>query len=289
MTYSHSNRTARRREDGQAIIEFLVAALAMVPLFILIPLIGKYLDMKHSSIAASRALAFECTVRYEDCADLNRHPSFADEIRMRFFAGNAQSVLSNDRPERDEVAMGNPLWVDRRGRPLLERYSDVGVRADARTLSTPGALRTASNFFGPGRMGLEMERGLFDARVQVNVAARDGGADFLSQLDSLALNMQFHTAVLTDAWSARDPGRRGDRCNPERRTVAGRASEASLCMIEVRGLDQTIYLPGATLVEPLSRVLLESNAGDFDFHDFMDGRFSDRVPTSDPVGFPRLQ
>ncbi len=273
-------------------IEFIVACLAIIPLFLLIPLVGKYLDVKQSSIAASRKLAFECTVRYEDCADLNANPSFADEIRARYFSGNRREVLSNDRPAEDELqaGVGNSLWVDRRGRPLLERYSDVGIRADQRNLNVGGAVISGlSSLTGPGRFGLQLERGIFDARVQVALSSSSRETSFLEQLDSIALKMQFHTAILTDAWSARGPGTRGSRCNSGGGTVVGRASRPSVCNEDpVLTAAEIVYAPASAVVIPLAG-LLETNTGNFNFHDFMNESFVETVPISDSVGFPRLQ
>ncbi len=280
----------RRGERGQAMVEFMVAAIVIVPLFVLLPLLGKYHDVKQSSIAASRKLAFECTVRYEDCASLDRNPAFADEIRTRFFAGNGTPVLSNDRPPADELANadGNPLWTDRRGRPLLERFSDVGIRTDPRDIN-PGAASAADAVpdVGPQGFGLDLRRGMYDARVQVALSRQTGGQSFLEQLDSLALTMQFHTAILTDAWAARGPGTRGENCRPERATVAARVSEESLCLGLTRALEPG-YDATILLLTPLA-MFESASINDFDFHDFVDGEFSDDLPVSDPVGFPRLE
>jgi hypothetical protein len=284
----------RSTERGQAIIEFLVSCLAILPLFLLIPLIGKYNDIKQSTIAASRKLAFECTVRYADCARLNSNPAFADEIRMRYFGGNNREVLSNDRPTDDALsgAVGNPLWVDRQGRPLLERYSDVGIRADQRDLNFGGVVSGLSSLTGPARFGLQMERGMFDGRVQIALSPTNGGTSFLTQLDSLVLRMQQHTAILTDAWSARGPGGRAQHCDSNSNTVAGRASRPSTCNEDIAlQTAEAIYRPTLLLLQPLQRLpfFTESNVSAFNFHDFVDERFIERVPTSDPVGYPRLQ
>jgi len=282
----------RHREHGQALVEFLVAGIVIIPLFILVPLLGKYLDVKQSSIAASRKLAFECTVRYEDCAALNANPAFADEIRMRFFSGNGADVLSNDRPAADIIAdgTGSPLWVDRQGRPLLERYSDVGIRADAQEID-PG-VAAAANVpgvdIGPSRFGFDLRRGMFDGRVQVRLGRERGGNDFLTQLDSLALTMQFHTAILTDAWAAKRPGEKGDTCNPGSGTVVGRASQASLCFGAMRALDNSAYTAARLLVTPLA-FMEDSSINRFDFHDFMDAEFVEDVPSGGSTGYPRLQ
>jgi hypothetical protein len=276
-------------QRGQAIIEFLVAALVLIPLFLLMPLIGKYLDIKQATIAASRKLAFECTVRYADCSNLTANPSFADEIRMRFFAGDQSPVLSNDYPAQDAIGagQGNPLWVDNQGRSLLENYSNIGIEADQKAVNPGGNLVNGLLAAGPGTFGLDLQKGLFDARVQTNLSPTHGGVNFLTQLDSLVLKMQFHTAILTNAWTANGPGVQGDKCQPDVNTVIGRVSEVALCLAPYKVADAA-YLPASAVVLPIAGAF-ESNVGGFEFHDFLTPTWVDRVPTTDSVGYPRLQ
>ena len=102
---------------------------------------------------------------------------------------------------RSTTRTGNPMWVDRQGRPLLERFSDVGIRADQRNVDVGVAsAANAAPQVGPQQFGLDLNRGVFDARVQVRLSRANGGTNFIDQLDSLALNMQHHTAILTNAW-----------------------------------------------------------------------------------------
>ncbi len=278
-----------RSQRGQAIIEFLTAGLVLIPLFLLIPLIGKYLDIKQTTIAASRKLAFECTVRYADCSNLAGNPSFADEIRVRFFSGDRSPVLTNDYPAQDAIGagQGNPLWVDNQGKSLLENYSNVGIEADAKNVDVDGALVGGLLKAGPGSFGLDLEKGLFDARVQANLSPTRGGADFLTQLNSLVLKMQFHTAILTNAWTADKPGAAGDKCQPDKNTVIGRVSQVGLCLAPYKVADAA-YLPASAVVIPIAGIL-ETNVNRFEFHDFMTPAWVDAVPTTDSVGYPRLQ
>lgn len=62
--------TVRRKhyphERGQALTEFLIAAsFVLVPMFIFIPMLGKYIDFKHATIQAARYQAWEYTVWFE--------------------------------------------------------------------------------------------------------------------------------------------------------------------------------------------------------------------------------
>jgi hypothetical protein len=279
----------RMTQSGQAIVEFLVAALVLIPLFVLMPLVGKYLDIKQATIAASRKLAFECTVRYADCSNIAGNPSFANEIRMRFFAGDQSPVLTNDLPTQDALqpGQGNPLWVDNRGRPLLENYSDVGIKADASDIDPGGGLVTSLLNAGPDTFGLNLKQGLFNARVQAQLSKQNGGTDFLTQLNSLFLKMQFHTAIMTNAWTANGPGSSGDKCQPDKNTVIGRVSQVGLCLTPYQVADAA-YLPASAVILPIAGAL-ESNVDSFHFHDFMTPAWVDAVPTTDSVGYPRLQ
>jgi len=58
-----------RRHRGQAMTELLIAAsFILVPLFLLVPTLGKFIDMRHAAIQAARYQAWEYTVWYaEDC------------------------------------------------------------------------------------------------------------------------------------------------------------------------------------------------------------------------------
>jgi hypothetical protein len=60
----------RAREFGQAMTELLICAtFILIPLFLIVPMFGKFIDMKHTAIQAARYEAWEYTVWYaDDCA-----------------------------------------------------------------------------------------------------------------------------------------------------------------------------------------------------------------------------
>ena len=55
--------TARAQQSGQALVEFLAMALALVPLFVLIPLVGRLQDQAHAVEMSSRFAAFDHALR----------------------------------------------------------------------------------------------------------------------------------------------------------------------------------------------------------------------------------
>jgi len=134
-------QTEKSGQYGQAMTEMVIAAsFVLVPLFLLIPLLGKYIDLNHSTIQAARYEAWEYTVWYNNVAteaptnavDKNGsqiampEKSIANlqvEARQRFFSREA---FSSDPGERDlinegnwDIADTNPLWQDHIGNSLL--------------------------------------------------------------------------------------------------------------------------------------------------------------------------
>jgi hypothetical protein len=139
------SQPSKARQGGQAMIETIVACIALIPLFFLIPLVGKYIDIKLATIAASRKLAFECTVNAAVCQDLSGNAGVVDDLRSQYFRGNGEEVLASDVPA-DDVSQdpnANPLWVDRKGKYLIEDYSDIGAEVDPLTFNPLG-----NNAFG---------------------------------------------------------------------------------------------------------------------------------------------
>lgn len=115
--------------SGSSMIEFIVALLVFVPLFIAIPLLGKYADIKHKTIESSRYVAWERTI-YSDEANGswkdywvdendNQHAelSMTDEeifaqAEIRFFGHPQQGLHQSEITE-------NPLWRNNKGESLL--------------------------------------------------------------------------------------------------------------------------------------------------------------------------
>ncbi len=130
----------KHKHFGQAMTETIIAAsFVLVPLFLLIPLLGKYIDIQHSTIQAARYEAWEYTVWYRKNSEKptgvkdksgNGIPlptkDFAElqaEARQRFFSADAYSPDSRvsklyaDDNTRWDIADTNPLWRTHRQDP----------------------------------------------------------------------------------------------------------------------------------------------------------------------------
>jgi len=209
-------RTERSAQRGQALVEALVAAAALVPLALLVVLLGKFQSMQQASIAASRTLAFECTVRPDDCHDASGRLALAEDVRRRHFGRIDREVLSGDvLVEHAPAEERNALWADRRGRALLERYADVSIavapsrfdagRSTAIGRAGSGAGSLLDRLAGPSRFGLSIDGGLAVSDVKMLVSPSEAGNERFARLDSRPLLMHARTAILTDAWNASAP------------------------------------------------------------------------------------
>ncbi|MCG8379453.1 MAG: hypothetical protein MI865_08275, partial [Proteobacteria bacterium] len=171
------------KQSGQAMTESVIAAsFVLVPLFLLIPLLGKYIDLHQTAIQAARYEAWEYTVWYSDQNEvpLNavdntgtqlRSPAIPvkniatlqAESRLRFFSREAHS---RNAIERDLIGEGtwnisdaNPFWQDHADNSLLANTTSINSTLVSNN-NTPGNATTNNpNFDNP----LEIDWRIWDA------------------------------------------------------------------------------------------------------------------------------
>jgi hypothetical protein len=188
-------RMPRCRQRGQSTVEFVVLALVLVPLLLIVPLIGKAMDMAQTTAVASRYVAFEGAARHgSSAAGWKTDAELAQEVRRRFFSNSDAPVKSKD-TAGDFNAHRNSLWFDHRGQPLLTSFENsVGVATSKVALEQPfGAV-----FAGP--LGLA-KNNLYTGRVNVSMANVAG----LQPWDALNLSIGRSTTLLVDPWAASGP------------------------------------------------------------------------------------
>lgn len=213
MTITLSSHPLERQAgpQGQALVEFLGLAVALIPLFLLVPMLAKYQDIGHATQMASRYAAFDATTRndMQGTAGWKPEAQLADEVRRRFFS-NADAPVKTDDVAGDFDANRNLFWRDPYGHPLVKKFSDV-------TVSYGSAASTAPNHaagFSGSRDGqpfllespLQLSsRGTYGANVSVSLANLAGGLDLVEPFDRLNLTVQRHTSLLIEPWSAMSP------------------------------------------------------------------------------------
>jgi hypothetical protein len=179
---------------GQSTVEFVVLSLVLVPLLLIVPLLGKYMDIAQTTAEAGRYTAFEGTVRHTSSVDgWKTDAELATEVRRRFFSNSDAPIKTND-TAGDFNAHRNTLWFDHRGNPLLPVFvKNVGVETEKESMSQPfGAL--AGNFNLP-------QKNLYTGRVNVNIADISN----LKPFDAIGLRVTRWTTVLVDPWTASGP------------------------------------------------------------------------------------
>src|SRR5690606_31683869 len=126
------------RRRGQAMTELLIAAtFVLVPLLLLIPLLGKYIDIRHATIQAARYEAWEYTVWYNGSygGTDDRPKGYPNplpvktvveterEAMRRCFSNTETPITGNDYTGWDHPYR-NVLWTDHRGNPLWDGSLD---------------------------------------------------------------------------------------------------------------------------------------------------------------------
>ncbi|HHO68847.1 MAG TPA: hypothetical protein ENK12_07435 [Gammaproteobacteria bacterium] len=229
-------------QRGQAMTEFVIgAAFVMVPLFIIVPTVGKYIDMKLASHQAARYGAWEYTVHYRDADDgssgfdavaRNRLPvksptRVGQESLRRYYSDSAIPVSTGGDRGGYREADANPLWVYHDGRALYQAPSRLPVAASGPG-ATPDPLYLSrgilaafdswANVLGSllGAVGVDarFDADNMDGRFAFRVDAPVQEAATYTPLrvanrkplflQPLGLRMQSRAAVLTDAWGAGD-------------------------------------------------------------------------------------
>lgn len=231
----------RRQETGQAMTEFVIsAAFVMVPLFLIVPTVGKYIDMQLATHQAARYGAWEYTVNYEDKNDLS---SGFDGLRRRALPVKSLARVGKEALRRYysdsriavdqagyDAADANRLWIYYDGRKMIDpapqqspvQASGPGATADPVYISRGilGAVDswawTLSTLLGAvgvdARFNADNMRGRFAFQVNMPVTEAAAYTPLRVQnrkplfLQPLKLHLQSRAAVLSDSWGAGNSG-----------------------------------------------------------------------------------
>ncbi|CAN5714573.1 hypothetical protein BH11PSE12_BH11PSE12_33780 [soil metagenome] len=207
---------------GQAMVELvIVASLVLVPLFLAIPLLGKYLDMRSTAVQAARYAAWERTVWYGGNsassigwfgvdrkwqANDKTDDQIRKELGVRQLSETAatDAFTNNDRNASGFKNSSKTLWNDRANQPLLAQYSDIQTSVANGT--APGTLNVIltpiANFASTlGPFTLEM-----NAKYAANVTFKVKDIDYDHFLaKSSTVSFSETNVLLANGWSANGP------------------------------------------------------------------------------------
>jgi len=206
----------RRHQRGQALAEFTIAAaFVLIPLFLMIPLLGKFLDMKATTIQAARYAAWERTAWYGNsdwAVGQKSDAQIQSEVQQRFFADAPTAPLRSTDQTPSSAVGGKPLWHDHAGQSMLTSYS-AGAGNGTQTPGTLDAVfgwvTSAVNSIGSvlgTQFKLDMES-LYTSTVNLNTAQTSAvslatGAD---QSGFRAPNFVMNQVLVANGWSANGP------------------------------------------------------------------------------------
>ena len=137
-------------ESGQAATEFLVTAVfVLLPLFFLIPLVGKYIDIKQAAIQQARYEAWEYTAWFgprEHIKSGIKDSQRAARKPWDIAREEGNELFFTDITDRNYGIIGyrgaiNPLWKDHHGRSLFVDDGPVKARGLQREEETPDPSR----------------------------------------------------------------------------------------------------------------------------------------------------
>lgn len=193
-------RLYKVHRQGQALTEFIVIAAALVPLFLLIPVIAKYQDIAHTTQIASRYAAFDSLVRNNSQNTDKPIDQLQDEVRRRFFSTSDAPVKTKD-VAGDFKAHQNLFWRTPDDKPLIENFSDITVMRSslpAHDGNISGSMPGPFSF----TYGLT---GIGSANINVKLVNLPAGLNFYEPFDRINLSINRGTSVLADGWTGKSP------------------------------------------------------------------------------------
>ena len=150
---THSDRRGRSGRfgaghcRGQSMTEFLVALAVLAPLFLAVTFAGRYGDIMHSSVQASRYAAFQRAMQPSQATLPDS--KIQDQMRARFFVrGNYMhngALQSDDSIANLRGDTAPTMWRDLSFHPVLTAPTSVTLSMGTAALNSGGA-QQALNF-----------------------------------------------------------------------------------------------------------------------------------------------
>jgi hypothetical protein len=198
-------------QRGQALSEFLVLAFALIPLFLLMPVIAKYQDISHATQMASRYVAYDATTNNGFEGSWKPEAQLADEVRRRFFSNVEAPVKTND-SAGNFLAHQNLFWRDPKGASLVPDLGNsvqVSYGSGNGTTHAEGlGSRTQDTFLFEGlrnMMSLPDNNRVYTGNVAVTLANLPAGIKSYEPFDKINLSMTRSTSLVVDPWMSNSP------------------------------------------------------------------------------------
>jgi hypothetical protein len=209
-TMTHSQKKNRRyrtsgiKQQGQSFTEFILLALVLLPLFLLIPMIGKYQDISYSTTLASRYALFAAETRGRTLDTPDRRQYLADNLRRRFFSRLDAPVKTNDVAGNVESDQ-HPLWKDPQHQALIHDFNDIQLSfGDGTSKRDFKESHDGDPFLLKQPLALEA-RGIYTVNVDVKLAHLPDGLKLYEPFNHLDLTLHKSASALLNPWTAWSP------------------------------------------------------------------------------------
>lgn len=197
--------------------EFVVGAmLFLMPLYLIIPMLGKYADVKAAAAQTARYTAWERTVWYGGNSSSNSWPGnsksyqeIENEARQRVISFG-QKIQSNDKAASAFTDTGaRNLWRNRDSSVMLKKYDDAAVGSisnnnspDTVTGDVLGAITAITSI-----TGFKLEtNGLYTGNAAITVTTLPIGLNLSGsdsgKFDPGVLVFRDKNVILANAWAA---------------------------------------------------------------------------------------
>jgi Tfp pilus assembly protein PilV len=140
MCIYKSRATHAAYQRGQAMVEFLVAAIfVLVPLFLAISVLGKFVNVQHTADTAARYATWERTVWYESSTsnfekyngtNVKSATEIRNETAVRVLndrSSNTSVIKSTDKTASSFANGLDPMWHDPANSDYLADYSQLNA------------------------------------------------------------------------------------------------------------------------------------------------------------------
>lgn len=204
----------RQVHKGQALVEVVIWSTVLMLFFFSIPLLGKYIDIKHKNIEASRYAVWERTIY---TPSKKSDEEITKDINLRLMQHTSTSFTSDT--ANASAAVANPQWKHRGVDLVKDESTGNALLADYSYASNPeegsltgsfaykgGGISSFSEIpcFGVGTLGLNgngyakinVKTKMFDRfdSSKNNTFTRDGSSFGEMELNSSA-------SILSDSWA----------------------------------------------------------------------------------------
>lgn len=210
-----------RRQRGQAMTEFVIGTiLFLMPLFLIIPMMGKYADVKATAAQTARYVAWERTVWYGGASASVTWPGnskseaeIRNEARQRV-TSFGRGVADNDKSAGSfEQAGARNMWRNRDQSLMLKNYNDASIdkinnssSPDIATGDVLDAIMVVASI-----LGFKLEtNGFYNGDAAISVTTLPIGTNLSGtssgRFDPGVLTFRDKNVILSNTWSGNGAG-----------------------------------------------------------------------------------